>query len=274
MRTPVSARFEQILGVRFFDGSIDAAVEHLQRTRGYVVVPAAPAMVKMCRDPQFRLALTAADMAIADSGLMVLLWRVRSGQKLTRISGLAYLKVLLSLPEVRQLGATFWVLPAAAARDKASRWLKANGVGVPDENFYIAPRYEWPEMRNVECGSRKSEFGDQSSGIRDEALLAILERARPEQIIIAIGGGPQEKLGRYLKMHCTFRPAIHCIGAALGFLTGDQVAIPDWADRLYLGWLLRLFAQPRIFIPRLASAWRLPVLIARYGAEMPPLGKS
>ncbi len=69
MRTPVSARFEQILGVRFFDGSIDAAVEHLQRTRGYVVVPAAPAMVKMCRDPQFRLALTAADMAIADSGV-------------------------------------------------------------------------------------------------------------------------------------------------------------------------------------------------------------
>ncbi len=125
-------------------------------------------------------------------------------------------------------------------------------------------------MRSSDGGMRNTESREQSSGIRDEALLALLERARPEQIIIAIGGGPQEKLGRYLKMHCTFRPAIHCIGAALGFLTGDQVAIPDWADRLYLGWLLRLFAQPHIFIPRLASAWRLPILIARYGAEMPP----
>ncbi len=107
MRTPVSARFEQILGVRFFDGPVDAAVEHLQQTHGYIVVPAAPAMVKMCRDPEFRIALTAADMAIADSGLMVLLWRLLRGQKLTRISGLAYLKGLLSLPGVRRASATF-----------------------------------------------------------------------------------------------------------------------------------------------------------------------
>jgi len=262
----------RVLGIPFFDRPVTAAVDYLQRTRGYVVVPAAPAMVKMCRDPEFRIALTAADMAIADSGLMVLLWRLRSGQKLTRISGLAYLNGLLSLPGVRRTSATFWVLPTTAARDKASRWLKANGLGIPDENFYVAPHYEWAEMRNSECGIRNAEgrvTEMRSSDIRDEALLALLEGARPEQIIIAIGGGPQEKLGRYLKMHCTFRPAIHCVGAALGFLTGDQIAIPEWADRLYLGWLLRLFAQPRIFIPRLASAWRLPWLIARYGAEMP-----
>ena len=277
MRSP-SARFEQILGVRFFDGPVGAAVAHLQRVRGYVVVPAAPAFMKLRYDEEFRIALTAADMAIADSGLMVLLWRLLRSQKLARISGLAYLKHLMSLAGVRKPRATFWVLPSKAARDKASGWLRANGIEVPEQNFYVAPRYECAEMRNAECGMRNTEDGgqetdvrDQRSRIRDEGLLALLESARPEQIIIAIGGGPQEKLGRYLKMHCTFRPAIHCVGAALGFLTGDQIAIPDWADRLYLGWLLRLFAQPRIFIPRLASAWRLPWLIARYGAEMPPL---
>ncbi len=59
-------------------------------------------------------------------------------------------------------------------------------------------------------------------------------------------------------------------GAQL-FLTGDQVTIPGWADRFYLGWLLRLFAQPRVFIPRLATAWRLPLMIARYGSELPPM---
>ena len=36
-------------------------------------------------------------------------------------------------------------------------------------------------------------------------------------------------------------PAIHCIGAALGFLTGDQVRIPHWADQWILGWLFRGF---------------------------------
>lgn len=48
--------------------------------------------------------------------------------------------------------------------------------------------------------------------------------------------------------------AIHCIGAALGFLTGDQVHIPNWADKVYLGWLLRSLAQPRVFIPAFSGA--------------------
>ena len=51
--------------------------------------------------------------------------------------------------------------------------------------------------------------------------------------MIAIGGGIQDKLGQYLLEHLDYRPAIHCIGAALGFLTGDQVRIPDWADKYY-----------------------------------------
>ena len=248
---PTSFRTARVLGVTFFDGSVAAAVEQLQQTRGYVVVPAAPALVKLRYDPEFRAALTEADMAIADSGLMVLLWKLLRGQRLSRISGLAYLKQLLAVPSVRGANATFWILPTDAARDKAASWLHAGGLNVGDDRLYVAPRYE--------------------AAVADPALLALLERLRPAQIIIAIGGGAQEKLARYLKLHCTFGPAIHCVGAALGFLTGDQVAIPDWADRLYLGWLLRLFAQPRIFIPRLATAWRLPLMIIRYGSDLPPL---
>ena len=60
------------------------------------------------------------------------------------------------------------------------------------------------------------------------------------------------------------------LGAALGFITGDQSAIPDWADRLYLGWFWRLVAQPRIFIPRLSRALELPWLIWKYGEKLPP----
>ncbi|HEY4283867.1 MAG TPA: WecB/TagA/CpsF family glycosyltransferase, partial [Chthoniobacterales bacterium] len=78
-------------------------------------------------------------------------------------------------------------------------------------------------------------------------------------------------LGIHLRNNLPYRPAIHCIGAALGFLTGDQVSIPPWADRLYLGWVFRLFAQPRIFIPRLTRSAVLPWLIARNGTELPAL---
>jgi UDP-N-acetyl-D-mannosaminuronic acid transferase (WecB/TagA/CpsF family) len=83
----------------------------------------------------------------------------------------------------------------------------------------------------------------------------------------------QDKLGFYLKENLEYRPAIHCIGAALGFLTGDQIPIPNWADRFYLGWFLRLLSQPRVFIPRLWSARQLPGLIIRFGRNLPPLRK-
>ena len=119
------------------------------------------------------------------------------------------------------------------------------------KNCYVAPRY--------------------GLEIEDRNLLSLLEQNRPAHVIIAIGSGAQEKLGYYLRENLSYRPAIHCIGAALGFLTGDQIAIPDWADRLYLGWFLRLMTQPRRFVPRLIRGLELPWLIWKYGENLPPM---
>jgi N-acetylglucosaminyldiphosphoundecaprenol N-acetyl-beta-D-mannosaminyltransferase len=246
-----SENYHQILGIRFFDGTAKEAVAFISHIGGLVVVPAAPALVKLQSDADFRAALTSADLAIADSGLMVLLWRLLRGQTIPRLSGLTYLKQLLELPEIATRDNAFWIVPSKSAEEKAFNWLRQKGFSVSESDFYVAPYY----------GHR----------VEDGSLVASLEKRKPKHIIIAIGGGPQEKLGRYLREHLSYRPAIHCIGAALGFLTGDQIAIPDWADRFYLGWMLRLFAQPRIFVPRLGRALELPLLIARYGSELPPL---
>jgi UDP-N-acetyl-D-mannosaminuronic acid transferase (WecB/TagA/CpsF family) len=74
-----------------------------------------------------------------------------------------------------------------------------------------------------------------------------------------------------LRESLSYRPAIHCTGAALGFITGDQRGIPELADRFYLGWFWRLFAQPRTFLPRLSRGLKLPWLICKYGEELPPM---
>lgn len=243
--------YETILGIRFFNGTAAGAVEYISRVGGYVVVPAAPALVKLRYDPDFRDAIAQADLAIADSGLMVLLWRFLGHRKIARLSGLTYLKGLLESSALRGTRQSFWIMPSDSAQRKALAWLVEEGFNVDLDDFYVAPRY--------------------GAIVSDRELLDKIERHKAKHIIIAIGGGPQEKLGRCLRDNLSYRPAIHCIGAALGFLTGDQVPIPNWADRFYLGWLLRLFAQPRIFIPRLARALELPWLIARYGSELPPL---
>jgi exopolysaccharide biosynthesis WecB/TagA/CpsF family protein len=244
---------QQILGIRFFDGPVDQAVEIILRRGGMVAVPAAPALVKLRQETEdYRLALTEADLAIADSGFMVLLWKFLRGKNITRISGLKYLRHLTARLLAEKESQIFWILPNQKARAKAENWLRANRFPFGEINLYIAPLY--------------------GSLVEDRQLLEKLERQRPGHIIIGIGNGPQEKLGRYLRHRLTYRPAIHCIGAALAFLTGDQVGIPVWADRFYLGWFLRLLTQPRILVPRLARSLALPWLILRYGSKLPPVG--
>ena len=107
--------------------------------------------------------------------------------------------------------------------------------------------------------------------VTDPALLELLERIRPQHVIITIGGGNQEPLGLYLKENLSFRPAIHCIGAAIAFLSGDQVIIPVWADRLYLGWLFRSVSAPHRYVPRYWGARKLLAMMVKYRDRLPPL---
>jgi UDP-N-acetyl-D-mannosaminuronic acid transferase (WecB/TagA/CpsF family) len=239
-----------ILGINFFDGDVVEAVDTMRAKGGLLVAPSGSCFARLQQDPDYRRAVTSADLALADSGFMVLLWRILRGERITRISGLAYLRELVDRPEVRQPGATFWILPNEGAQRKATAWAAAQGFEISTSDTYVAPIY--------------------GPSVEDETVVALLEARCPRHIVIGLGAGPQEKLGHYLRDRLAYRPAIHCIGAALGFLTGDQVAIPVWADRFYLGWLLRLFAQPRIFIPRLGRALALPWMIISYGQSLPP----
>jgi UDP-N-acetyl-D-mannosaminuronic acid transferase (WecB/TagA/CpsF family) len=244
-----AGKFERILGVRFFNGTVEEAVDYIARVRGYTVVPAAPALARIDRDFDYARALLAADLAIADSGFMVLLWRILRRRKIARISGLKYLKLLLADQALYSSGKTFLILPTESSRTKALRWLTGEGIQIGEENTYVAPIY--------------------GNEVIDKSLVDLLDQLQPEHVIIAIGGGTQEKLGYYLREHLNYRPAIHCIGAALGFLTGDQPRVPMWADRFYLGWFVRVLTHPRRFAPRYLGALRCILLVGRFGPEQP-----
>jgi exopolysaccharide biosynthesis WecB/TagA/CpsF family protein len=241
----------QILGIRFFDGDVEEGISFMCRHGGFLVAPSGTCFARLRQDEPYRHAIMAADLAIADSGLMVLLWRLLRREKIPRISGLKYLKQLLAQLKGEGTANVFWVLPTARARQKFRDWSGRETFTVKIDSCYVAPQYGFE--------------------VEDRHLLRLVEQARPAHIVIAIGAGPQEKLGYYLRENLSYRPAIHCTGAALGFITGDQLMIPDWADRLFLGWFLRLLAQPRRFIPRLTRAFGLPWLIWKYGERMPPL---
>ena len=247
----VTPRYQQILGIRFFDGDVDQAIEVMLERGGFLVAPSGTCFARLRDDELYRRAMLGADLAIADSGLMVLMWRLLRRKTIGRVSGLRYLQHLVVKLKGEGSAEIFWVLPSERARQKLLDWAHREGFATKIDNCYVAPQY--------------------GLEIEDRPLLALVEQHRPAHAVIAVGSGPQEKLGYYLRENLSYRPAIYCIGAALGFITGDQIRIPGWADRVYLGWLVRLLAQPHVFVPRLWRARNLPWLIWKYGENLPPI---
>jgi UDP-N-acetyl-D-mannosaminuronic acid transferase (WecB/TagA/CpsF family) len=238
----------QILGVKFHAGDVQTAVERVSRG-GLLVVPAAPALKDLGADAAYREALLNADVAITDSAFMVMIWNLLERDRVRRVSGLEYLHALLLRGDVRRPGDTLWIMAGAKSAKTNLQWLAAQGILVPESCVYEAPMY-----------------GRQ---IEDLALIAKVESLHPQHVVVTLGGGVQERLGLYLKRKLDYLPAIHCIGAAIAFMSGDQVRIPMWADRLYLGWLFRCMAAPVRYVPRYWSARKLLPLMLRYRSQLP-----
>lgn len=250
--TSLAPATRRILGVEFFLGSIEAATERAI-TGGLVVAPSAPGLaVDLLRSEAYREALTTADLAITDSGYMVLLWRAFTGERLPRHSGLKLIRAVLAREELKAPGAIFWVMPSAEESARNLAWLRAQGFAVSEADTYLAPHYP-------------------PGPICDADLLARLEARRPRVVMLAIGGGVQERLGLGLRERLGYRPGILCLGAAIAFLTGGQANIPPWADRLMLGWLLRLLSGPRKFWRRYWEAIPLARILWRHRDRLPEL---
>jgi len=238
----------KILGIDFFHGTAAQAVERM-RGGGLLVVPAAPALKDLEWNAEYRESLVNADLAITDSAFMVLVWNRLQRDAITRLSGLEYLRELLVQPDMRQPGNTVWIMASPTSAEHNLTWLSREGIETPPACVYTAPIY--------------------GKEIEDTALLQKLELLRPRHVIITVGGGTQERLGLYLKRNLSYLPAIHCIGAAIAFLSGDQIYIPIWADKLYLGWLFRSVSNPQQYIPRYWDARKLFTLMTRYRDRLP-----
>ena len=135
----MSARFEQILGIRFFIGSAEQAVERTKSSGGLMVAPSGPGLRKLAINQIYRQALLNADLVIADSAYMVLLWNLTQFRWIQKLSGLKYLRALLRTDEFRARNAVLWVMPRTDSAEKNRIWLRSIGIEVEDILIYIAP---------------------------------------------------------------------------------------------------------------------------------------
>ena len=249
-QAPANAgRFQRILGVDFFCGTARQTIDRMKQG-GLLVVPAAPALKDLPDNSDYRDALLNADLAITDSAFMVLIWNFMSRNRIPRVSGLEYLKELLLEEDIREPGSTLWIMASPKSARINLDWLRSEGIEIRDQDIYMAPFYD--------------------REIVDEPLLEKMRMHRYKHVIVTVGGGTQERLGLYMKRKLEYLPGIHCIGAAIAFLSGDQVTIPTWADKSGLGWLLRCVSKPRAYVPRYWSARKLIWLMLKYKSELPP----
>jgi exopolysaccharide biosynthesis WecB/TagA/CpsF family protein len=245
-------RSQRILGIDFFVGNIGKNVSTAIEG-GLTVVPAAPGLARdFMQNPEYREALLSADLVITDSGFMVLVWMLRTGKRLPKNSGIAFLREFVKRSDFKNKKKIFWVMPSAEEQQRTCRWLTNQGLMIDDANFYIAPFYG-------------------TGSVDDTLLLTKIETQKPDIVIIGIGGGVQERLGWFLRRKLSYRPGIFCIGAAIAFLTGGQAVIPVWADKLFLGWLFRIIQSPKRFWQRYWNAFRLAPIIWKYRDRLPPM---
>ncbi len=146
------------------------------------------------------------------------------GDNLARLSGLEYFSHLVNDSEFRQRGAALYVMPSVESARKNVAWLVSQGIPVDPEQVYIAPMY-----------------GDD---VADPGFAAAHFRIAPQARGSHRGRRDSGAAGVYIKRSLDYAPAIHCIGAAIAFRSGDQVYIPRIADRLAMGWLLRCVMAP------------------------------
>jgi len=219
---------KRMLGIDFFVGTAAEAIAHISKYGGLIVAPAAPSFIALQDDPDYRRAIAAADLAIADSGWAVLFWRLLRREKLTRISGLALFKVLLETADARIPGNLFFILPSEKAKIKTLEFARNSGYPITADDCYVAPKYSvgqaLPPAEQNDPGKRERlpyNFNLPSStspGIEDPKLVSIIEQRKPKHIIIGIGGGMQDKLGSYLKHQLTYRPEFTALELHLALL--------------------------------------------------------
>jgi len=248
MAAPYHSR--TILGIRFFNDDLERALHIARDKGGLVLAPSGPGLAGLGKNPHYDAALRSADVNLIDSGYLAVLWRKRTGEQLRRHSGLKFIQALIDCPSFKAESRQLWVMPGEAHAESTRAYLAGEGIALPERAFYVAPFYK--EMP-----------------VRDRALLERIRESSARYVILCIAGGKQEILGHWLRRELDDGPAIICIGAAIAFLSGQQAKIPAWADRIYIGWLLRILADPKTFLPRYWKARKLKQLLHRYGEKAP-----
>ena len=212
------------------------------KAKGLYLFPSAPGIASINSAKKYYNSLKKADLVFFDSSFFVILLKIFKNINVERFSGYKFLKYFFIYLKKNNKSSIFLIDPSKKVSESNKKYILNLGIKKKNFNNYIAPIYN-------------------SSKINDRILIKYLRRKKPNIILINIGGGVQEVLGLYLKKKLGYNCKILCTGAAISFFTGQQAPINDFIDKFYLGWLIRIIYNPKIFYKRYFYSLKLLKLV-------------
>tara|TARA_Y100001958_G_C21197193_1_gene524372 strand:+ start:218 stop:949 length:732 start_codon:yes stop_codon:yes gene_type:complete len=229
--------FKKIKFINFIDKEFNQFIVK----KGLFTFPAGPALANIEKSKEYYNSLKHADFVFFDSGFFVLLLKILKNINVYKFSGFKFLGLFFRYLKKNNEKRIFCVDPNLNFSKSNKKLIKS--LGVKKSFNYIAPIYR-------------------PNNLVDKKLLKLMNKFKPDFILINLGGGTQEVLGLYLKKKLKFKVTILCTGAAISFYTKDQAPITDFIDRYYLGWFLRLLFNPLIFVKKYIVGFKLiPMVI-------------
>lgn len=222
-------------GINFYNGNYSNLRNSLLQG-GLLVAPSGPGLSSILEDNDYVNSLKSADFVLLDSGLFCILVKIFLKRKIYKFSGYKFLynffndKGLISNKKILKIEPSEYesLINSKLLNNKFKKIYS-----------YISPMYN-------------------KENINDTQLLSLIKNLKPDIILINLGGGIQEILGKTIKDYNSANQSlIICTGAAISFFTKSQAPINKIIDDLYLGWLFRIIYNPKIFLKRYILAIKL-----------------
>jgi N-acetylglucosaminyldiphosphoundecaprenol N-acetyl-beta-D-mannosaminyltransferase len=213
-------------GINFIDSNYNYLIDFLIKKKGYLVAPAASSLSQIHNNIIYRKSLQQSTAAIFDSGFFCLCLILIKFLKFRKFSGYKFLNFFLNDKNLKK--------KKILSLDPSENDMKLN-------NYYIKSK-KFQYLRNYVCPIYNKKK------IVDINLLNLINKYKPDFVIINIAGEVQEPLALYIKNNSSCRSVSICTGAAISFFTGSQAKITDFIDNFYLGWLARILHNPKYLI--------------------------
>lgn len=224
-RVPQRPEWTEILGVRVhnvdYEETLGLMVQFIESGRSHQVATVNPEFIMHARrDRGFQEVLDEADLCLPDGVGVIWAGRLLGRPLKTRVAGVD----------------TVWRLMAVSAERGYRVFLLGAGAGVAERAAGVLHEaHPGLLIAGTYAGSPSAE--------EEEAIGQRILQARPDVLLVAYGA-PAQDIWIHRNAARLNVPLAMGVGGTLDFISGTSQRAPDWAQKLGLEWLHRLYCEP------------------------------